>query len=222
MFKSKFVSPKDIVGIDIYLEFRKTRRHVGQLKKLNTKDKFYVFTYDINYMDQPSSIELGPDLPLTRRVYKSKTIFKSIEDRIPSKDNPAYIEYCEDAGINPTEKDKIILLATIGRRGPSSFVFEPIYKELVSQADRSSFRRQLGLTIREFSSAFDFSTKTVQKIEKGDSVARDSQKRFDTYILFPEVASFELILFGGSLMPEKRVAALKALNESSKDHPFSS
>ena len=124
MFKSKFTLPKNIVGIDIYLEFRKTRRHVGQLKKLNAKDKCYIFTYDINYMDQPSSIEIGPDLPLTRRVYKSKTMFKSIEDRIPSKGNPSYVEYCEDVGISPTEKDTIILLATIGRRGPSSFVFE--------------------------------------------------------------------------------------------------
>ncbi len=213
MFKSKFASPKDIVGIYIYLEFKKARRYVGKLEMLNSEYKFYVFTYDINYMNQPNSIEIGPDLSLTRRVYKSKTLFKSIKDRIPSKGNPAYKEYCEDAGINPTEKDKIILLATIGRRGPSSFAFEPIYRELISQEDRSSFRKKLGLTIREFSSAFDFSTKTVQKIEKGESIARDSQKRFDTYIIFPEVATFDLIRLGGSLMPEKRMEALKVLNK---------
>ena len=213
MFKSKFASPKDIVGIDVYLEFKKTRRYVGKLEVLNSEDKFYVFTYDMNYMDQLSSIEVGPDLPLTRKVYKSKTMFKSIKDRIPSKNNPAYKEYCEDAGISPTEKDKIILLATIGRKGPSSFAFEPIYRELISQEVRSCFRKKLGLTVREFSSVFDFSTKTVQKIEKGDSIARDSQKRFDTYIIFPEVATFELIRLGGSLMPEKRVEALKVLNK---------
>ncbi len=217
MFNPKFTTPNDIIGLDVYLEIRRTRRFVGYLERVNNNEKVYVFTYDKHYMSQGTSIEVGPDLPLTKKVFKSKSLFKSIKDRIPSKGNPAYAEYCEDVGISPREKNKIILLATIGRRGPSSFAFEPRYREKVSQESRSKFRNKLDLTIREFSSVFDFSTKTVQKIEKGDLVARDSQKRLDTYILFPETAIYDLARFGGSLMPGKRINALTTLEKLQKE-----
>ena len=206
----KYTSPKYIIGVDVYLEFRKTMRFVGEFQK---KDRHFVFSYDKFYLNQSSSIEIGPDLPLTKRVHKSKTLFKSFIDRIPSKRNPAYAEYCETVGISPTEKNEIVLLATIGRRGPSSFVFEPSYAPLVSDKERQDFRKSLNLTIREFAAVYDFSTKTLQKIEKGGLISRDSQKRMDTYILFPKVAIFDLMRNGGSLIIDKRIYALEKLEK---------
>jgi hypothetical protein len=65
-----------------------------------------------------------PELPVTKRIHKSDHLFSSFADRIPSKKNPAYIKYCEKFGIPFKKEDEIILLSTIGKRDPSSFIFE--------------------------------------------------------------------------------------------------
>ena len=48
-------------------------------------------------------------------------------DRIPSKENPAYPDYCKSQGISVNETNPIILLIAIGKRGPSTFIFEPVF-----------------------------------------------------------------------------------------------
>ncbi|MCH2535239.1 MAG: HipA N-terminal domain-containing protein [Bdellovibrionales bacterium] len=208
MLSKNILLNDNIIAVDVYLEFRKTKKYVGRLKE--EKNEF-IFTYDNEYLRLDRSIPIGPDIPLTKKIHKSISMFSSFDDRIPSKNNPAYEEYCEKFDLNPNEKNKIILLATIGRRGPSSFVFEPVYKDLVTEGERAQFRKKLGLTIREFAAVFDLSTKTVVKIEKGNKVGRDTIKKIDTYILFPEVATLEVHLNGGILMSAKREDVIKKL-----------
>ncbi|MCB1107049.1 MAG: hypothetical protein KDK76_03020, partial [Chlamydiia bacterium] len=56
--------------------------------------------------------------------YFSKSLFVPFLERIPSKNNPSYPEYCQSVGISVDEENVFVLLSTIGRRGPSSFIFE--------------------------------------------------------------------------------------------------
>jgi HipA-like protein len=109
-----------IVGVYIFLEKRKTRLHVGVLKRTEGR---MIFTYDDHYFTMKNIIPLGPEFPLTQKQFVSDQLFPSLEDRIPSQQNPAYPEYCQLARIDPKERDQLILLSTIGRKGPSSFIF---------------------------------------------------------------------------------------------------
>jgi HipA-like protein len=180
------LGPQSIEAIQVFLEKRKARWLVGILA--SGKDgKGFVFEYTDQYLYSKSSIPVGPDIPLTRKKYKSENLFKSFNDRIPSSKNPSYAEYCKVAGISPDENNQIVLLATIGRRGPSSFVFEPIYKE-AETADLVTFRRNLHLTVREFATVFDFSTATLNKIKKGQGKSAEAMKRLKIFFAFPEAA----------------------------------
>ncbi len=85
------------------------------------------------------------------------------------------------------------LLPTIGKRGASSFIFEksePV--NIALAADIMGYRNKLNLTIREFSTAFGFSTTTVQKIETGKITANEAIKRLRIYVNFPETALWEI------------------------------
>ena len=134
-----------VVGVDIFLEKRKTRLHVGVLNKVNGK---LVFTYDDRYFKAKNIIPLGPEFPLTQKKFVSDQLFPSLEDRIPSTQNPAYPEYCQLMGVDPAENDPFILLSTIGKKGPSSFMFSPIFERKIKGEDLVNFRKSLGLTTR--------------------------------------------------------------------------
>lgn len=162
---------------------------MGRLSRIAQK---YVFIYDDKYLFKEKAIPLGPDLPLTKKKYSSKTMFISFEDRIPSQKNPAYKDYCKTVGINPSEKDPLILAATLGQKGPSSFVFSPVINENLSSIDIKNFRKKLNLTVREFAELFDFSTATVTRIEKNAASAKEALKRLEIYYNFPEVALYEI------------------------------
>ena len=210
------IRPKNVLALDIFLEKRKARWHVGTL--CHAKDgKGFAFEYSEKYIYSKSSIAIGPDIPLTRKKHRSEFLFKSFNDRIPSSKNPSYVEYCAQAGISPNESDQIILLATIGRRGPSSFVFEPVYKEIISNDDLITFRKKINLTIREFSTVFDFSTSTLNKIEKNKDKASEATKRLKILLEFPDVSIFALMTRGGSLPQDKKIAAIKYLEQRLKD-----
>ena len=114
-----------IKAVNVYLERKKTRQYAGQLTKQNKK---FVFEYDKAYRCSNYPIALGPDIPFTKKKHISSKLFPSFEDRIPSKRNPAYPEYCQSVGISPSEKNLLVLLSTIGRRGPSSFIFTPVFE----------------------------------------------------------------------------------------------
>ena len=95
------------IGIFVFLKKRKTQALVGRLYKVGQK---FIFTYEDSYFNARNSIALGPEFPLTQKQFSSDKLFPSLEDRIPSMQNPAYPEYCLAMGIDPSERDPLILM----------------------------------------------------------------------------------------------------------------
>ena len=180
---------RKIISVDIYIENRKTRTFAGRLTRFESG---FRFEYDNKYLHEKTAISFGPDLPLTRRMFESETLFESLKDRIPSKQNPAYKDYCDHFDIDVNESDELILLSTIGSKGASNFVLEPVYENNFNVGVLSKYRKKLQLTVRNFAALFDFAPYTISKIEKNHTSGRDILKRLEIYINFPEVALFEI------------------------------
>ena len=197
-----------IIGVNIFLEKRKTRSPVGVLK--HTHDGF-IFTYDEQYFRAKHVIPLGPEFPLTQKQFTSKKLFPSFEDRIPSRQNPAYEEYCHSTGIDISENDPIILLSFIGKKGPSSFIFHPIFDTAVHLKEIIEFRQFLNLTTREFAKIFEFSQTSLNAFERNRSTGKDILKRLEIILRFPVVASYFLQINGGILIYEKWAYATSQL-----------
>ena len=191
-----------IKAINVYLERRKTRQYVGQLTK--QKNKLFVFEYDKDYRHSNYPIDLGPDLPVTKKKHTASTLFPSFEDRIPSRRNPAYPEYCKSVGITPSEKDPLVLLSTIGKRGPSSFIFTPVFEnQKFSGKDLKKFRKNLKLSIRDFARLFDISSASVYRIENNKTSGQHTLKRIADYYKSPQTA-LEKIKQTGILINDKK------------------
>jgi HipA-like protein len=176
---------KEIKGIHVFLEGRTNRLSVGTLKKVGA---LFHFEYDTKYLRAKRAIPLGPEMPLTKKVFESYELFIPFTDRIPSQENPAYREYCEATGILPTETDPFILLATIAHKGPSSFIFEPIYENQFTAEDLFAFRKYLGLSVRDFAHCFEFSPAAVTRVELKQASGREILKRTSIYAQYPQVA----------------------------------
>ncbi|MES2199252.1 MAG: HipA N-terminal domain-containing protein [Chlamydiota bacterium] len=199
-----------IIGIDIFLEKRKTRLHVGILKKINNK---IIFTYDEHYFTAKNIIPLGPEFPLTQKQFESEHLFSSLEDRIPSKQNPAYPEYCQSMGVDLSECDPLILLSTIGKKGPSSFIFSPIFERTIEPKNLIKFRESLGLTTREFAKVFEFSQASLNALERGRTSGKDILKRLEILLKFPIVALDLLFINSGHLAYEKQITATEKIKK---------
>lgn len=190
-----------IIGVDIFLERHQTRLYVGRLEKVpegtgeklqeKTEDMFRIH-YDKGYLKAKNVLSLGPELPLTRSDFFSKALFPSLKDRLPDPDNPAYSRYCAAANIPESTKDPLVLLATVGKRGPSSFIFEPIYQETFTYQDVDKFRKSLGLSLQDFADLFDVSLSVLQKLKAGTTTGTEVLKRLRLYIRFPEVLRYQI------------------------------
>ncbi len=207
-----------IDAVDVYLENRKTREYVGQLSRENA---LFIFTYSDLYLYKSRSIPLGPDLPLTQKKFMSNTLFPSFEDRIPSNKNPAYPEYCNMVGIDPSEHDPLILVATLGQKGPSSFIYTPAPRNTITGSDVAAFRKNLNLTVREFAELFDFSPATISKIEKNAPLGRDVLRRLEIYYYFPEVAIYMVMKNRFKVNDEKISYAERFLSSQVDKRPWS-
>lgn len=179
----------DLIAVDIYAEFGKSRIYVGRIDK---KSGNFRFLYDRKYLKFAKKLSIGVEFPLVKKEFISETLFNTFKDRIPSKENRAYAEYCEKFGVSPNEDNELILLATIGSRGPSSFVFEPVFFSEFTSDDLVKFRKKLKLSIRDFAKLFDFSYAALNKIENRKMSGRDILKRVELYVLFKEAAFFEV------------------------------
>lgn len=177
----------------VFHEGRKRRIFIGELIYLKEKDQ-YEFTYNKSYAYSKRAIPIGPELDLfkMRHLSVKGKLFPSLMDRIPLKANPAYEDYCRSQGIAPDEKNLIILLGTIGKRGPSSFIFEPVYKSEFSIDSVTRMRVQLQITQHDLSEALDISEPTLQKIETGKSHDANTLKLLQIYFEFPQVALWQL------------------------------
>ena len=200
-----------VPSVLVYLERRKSRKFVGELT-YNFKKDIYVFTYDKAYL-RANLIPLGPELPLDLRKFTSPALFEPFIDRLPLRENPAYQEYCAAENIDVNEQDPFVLLTTIGKRGPSSFIFERKKQALMEAQELKVFRQELGFTTREFAIAFAIGTKTLISIEKGRSVGRDVMKRLELYIRFPEVALYEFRKNCAAIHRDKRTQVERFLSE---------
>lgn len=178
-----------IEGVQIVLEMHASNQLVGVL---TASEHEFHFEYEMDYLRSPRAIPLGPEMPLTRQTYQSKQLFRPFADRIPSRENPAYPEYCKSAGISTDEENPLILLSTIATRGPSSFLFKPIYHESFTRSDLKCFRNNLGLSVREFAVCFDFSPPGITRVETGKTDGREILKRAEIYALYPDVALDQL------------------------------
>ena len=179
--------------LQIFHEGRKRRVFVGELIYDKEQNR-YELIYDKSYTRSMSAIPIGPDLDLFKlnNVSDKGKLFSSFLDRIPDKSNPAYQDYCKAQKISPDEKDPIILLGTIGKRGPSSFVFEFVYSSEFNPCDIVKLREQLQLSQHDFSEAFDISKSTLQRIEAKKSYDLNTLKRIQILLEFPEVALWQL------------------------------
>jgi HipA-like protein len=202
---------KNIIAVAVYLQRRKSREHVGDLSQ---KDSQFIFTYNSNYIYKDRAIALGPDLPLRSASFISNSMWTSFLDRLPSKRNPAYAEYCEMVGIDPSEKNLLVLLATLGHKGPSSFIFTPVYQEEFTRSEVINFRKKLNLSVREFGDLFDFSPATVNRIEQNKTSGKDAMKRLEIYYYVPEAALYEVKKNGFKISDEKRDYVEKIILES--------
>ena len=196
--------PLKVIGIFVFLEKRKTQTLVGNLYKIDGK---LVFTYEDSYLKAKHSIPLGPEFPLTQKQFSSDKLFPSLEDRIPSTQNPAYPEYCLAMGIDPNEQAPFILLSTVGSKGPSSFIFHPIFKRDVTPKDVVEFRHTLELTTREFAAVFEFSQNSINALERGRRAGTEITKRLEILLHFPLVALYFLLINRGYITHQKWVNA---------------
>ena len=197
------------IAVRVFFQKKTLRQYVGILT--HKKDRF-VFEYHDTYRYSDTPLALGPDLPLARTRHTSKRLFDSFDERLPSPQNPAYSEYCKSTGISPDESDPIVLLSHIAYKGPSSFVFAPVYAPVVTAARVKGFRRLLGLSLREFAALFEFSPATVQRIETGKNHGFEAFRRLELYCLFPEAALFDLQR-SFALHDDKKAAALQSLKK---------
>ena len=189
-------------AIDIYLERKSTRQYVGRLQKEKSQ---FVFQYDKAYLKKDNPLSLGPDLPLQLNKLSSSKLFPSFADRIPSKNNPAYKEYCSSVGISPSETNPLVLLAKLGKKGPSAFVCVPVKKnqDFLSE-DLKLFRKKLNLSIREFSDLFGVSSATIYRIENNKTSGRDTLKKLEVYYKYPQAVLAQIKITGNTINESKR------------------
>jgi HipA-like protein len=187
---------RQVRGVKIYLERYSRRVPVGELKH---EDGKYIFTYYETYLKYQKAIPLGVEFPLTKQYFESETIFESFWDRIPSKGNPAYSEYCKQFNISPEENNILVLLVTIGRKGPSSFIFEPIWNDSFTGKELKLFRNKLNLSTREFAAAFGISQATIVRIENNKASGSEVLKLLEIFSKFPDSAIYYAKKYGSGL-----------------------
>lgn len=178
----------------IFHELKKRKIYVGELI-YDPEQDVYKLIYDEDYRKSKSAISIGPDLDLFKTEHTSSKgqLFPIFWDRIPLKSNPAYEDYCSQQNISAYENNPIILLGSIGKRGPSSFVFEPAYKTNFSINSVIKMRQDLKISQHDFALALDLKKVTLQRLEKGVSNDANIIKLLEIYFKFPDVAIWQLI-----------------------------
>jgi len=196
--------------VNVFSQGKNNRVLVGRL----WRDKKYAFQYDPHYLKMRTALALGPELPLQYAPYYSKMLFSLLEERIPSTQNPAYADYCREWGIDPGEKDPLILLTTIGHRGPSSFLFRQAPEDKFDHQALRKFRQQLGLSTRELALLLDTDQTTLTKTEMSQ-LASTQLLRFCALLSHvPSALEFQLDQRGQFLHDHKIAKIKKMINRN--------
>jgi DNA-binding XRE family transcriptional regulator len=106
--------------------------------------------------------------------------------------NPAYEDYCFAQNISVNERNPIILLGSIGKKGPSSFIFEPVYDNPFTSVDIVKIREILDISQHDLAKAFGLSEITVKKIESRKSQDATTLKLIQMFFTFPECGLWQL------------------------------
>ncbi len=178
--------------LNVFIEGRRRKTYVGVLE--SKPNKKFVFCYDKKYLKSETSIPLGPDIPLNKIRHESEgKLFSTFKDRIPSRRNPAYEDYCKQEGISQEEKNPIVLLGTIGKRGPSSFIFESIVIDNYNvQEELKKFKEDTEISIKDIAIVFDINYVTLHKIMKGQSSDSSTSRLIRIYLNYPRCLSDQL------------------------------
>lgn len=202
-------SPNQIVGVDVFLERFQTRVYVGMLRQ--EKNKF-TFSYDKTYLNMKNILPLGPEFPLTCQDFHSYKLFPSFLDRLPDPESPSCADDCTHVGLAITTTNPIVLLARF-KRGPSSFIFEPIYENKYSYKHIEKLKDNLGLSLQDVAYLFDISLSSLQKIKTGDTPGNEILRQIELYLEVPEALEFQIQRNAKYLHPEKVKKALEFLNK---------
>lgn len=195
----------DLNEILIFSQTRNKRILVGKLWRESTK---YHFEYDAAYKKKKNALPLGPEFALWKSKFTATKLFPSIADRIPSKQNPAYADYCQQWNIDKNEKDVFVLLTTIGRRGPSTFLFEPSLQNAYGGEQIKAFRNKLELTQAEFENLVGISHTTLVKLETGQIKNTLHLSLLQIIDQIPEALRWLIMHRGHYLHDEKRLQLL--------------
>ncbi len=198
--------------VNVYSQTQSKRIFAGKLWR---EGKKYFFEYDKAYKKLRDALPLGPELPLWKDKVSANALFPAFLDRIPSKNNPAYKDYCREWGISENEKDVFVLLTTIGHKGPSTFVFEPGFKNEYAASQLKDFRTRLGLTQTEFEVLFNISHMTLVRLETGKLKNDFYLRYFELFDKVPQALAWMLEKRGQLLHDEKRTRLLKMIAASS-------
>jgi HipA-like protein len=209
-YKHKMLDYKDVKAIKVYLELKSNREYVGMLSYNLGK---YKFEYNKRYIALKKAIPIGPELPLTKLEFTSDRLFPSFEDRIPSQANPAYPEYCNVFNVDPAESNQLILLATLGSRGPSSLILEPEWGATFTADDLKKYRVRLGLSTRDFAECFGFSQASIVKIENRQSSGEEVLKLIEIFFKFPEVGLYLILRNASKLHSQKKTRVIELLSK---------
>ncbi|HVY53739.1 MAG TPA: helix-turn-helix transcriptional regulator [Gammaproteobacteria bacterium] len=196
--------------LQIFHETKKRRMFVGELI-YNSQQDVYELIYNKKYVESKNAIAISPDLNLFKLHHKSKKgkLFPSFIDRIPDRSNPAYKDYCKAQGISSNEMNPIILLGSIGKRGPSSFIFEPVYHSEFEPSKIKALREKLHITQHDLAEAFDINMRTLQRIEAGISHDLNTLKRLEIILEFPDVALWQLKQTGSRVHKDVLIKLIK-------------
>ena len=179
--------------LNIFHEGRKRRVFVAKLIH-NVEESLYELIYNESYVYSDTAIPLGAELDLFNLHHRSEKgkMFPSFIDRIPSRENPAYEDYCAQQGIESDEENLIVLLGTIGKRGPSSFIFELIYESNFTINMIKQRREKIGVTQHDLATALNISLVTLARLETGKSNDLSTLRKIEVFFTFPEVAMWQL------------------------------
>lgn len=200
-----------VKGVLVFMEVYTNRIFVGTLVR---NQGIYEFTYEKSYLKYKKAIPMGLDLPLTRSFFKSEILFASFQERIPSKGNRVLTKYCDVFGISIHEKDPLIILSTIARKGLySCFIFSPLWKESFTVDDLRKFRKYLGLSTHDFEKAFGVAQASLVRVENGQASGSEILKKIEIFYENPEMTINYIKKYGNSLHSTKKEKLLSKLKE---------
>lgn len=107
--------------VAVIFENRKKRELVGELTHVRSK---WVFQYDKKW--EKKGISLDMELPITGKPVVSKFMPEFFAERIPPKESGTFTTYAKIWGLTEELSDPMALLVTLGHRGPSNYVFDPV------------------------------------------------------------------------------------------------